>query len=442
MQSKVLLQGLPYFCAVKRIFLVIITLIVLSMFGLIYLQVEWISGAMKLKREQYDSDIYFCLQNIKDSVNRRKDKATIGFSFQFQPLSFSNYIPTSSVLSNYQLKEIIRYELRRKNIKQPFEYCITNEVQLPILYSSGYKMDYLDPTKTNNNHKTILSGESIINNETLNIYIVEPENYFKNHLATLLLFAAFFTSIIITAFVLTIRTMLSQKKLSEIKSDFINNMTHEFKTPIATIQLASDALNNEKVIANQDQIRYYSGIIKEENRRMNKQVEKILQAAQLERDEIKLQLKKIDVHQIIAKVAEHTKLQMEEIGAEFETQLQAQSTFINADEVHFTNIIYNLIDNAIKYSKDNPLIRVSTLNNGNQIQIRIQDNGIGMDKDTQGHIFEKFFRAHTGNIHNVKGFGLGLTYVKNIVEAHRGKIEVQSEAGVGSTFTLFFQTTR
>ncbi|MBL7753955.1 MAG: HAMP domain-containing histidine kinase [Chitinophagaceae bacterium] len=426
----------------KRIFLVIITLIVLSMFGLIYLQVEWISGAMKLKREQYDSDIYFCLQNIKDSVNRRKDKATIGFSFQFQPLSFSNYIPTSSVLSNYQLKEIIRYELRRKNIKQPFEYCITNEVQLPILYSSGYKMEYLDPTKTNNNHKTILSGESIINNETLNIYIVEPENYFKNHLATLLLFAAFFTSIIITAFVLTIRTMLSQKKLSEIKSDFINNMTHEFKTPIATIQLASDALNNEKVIANQDQIRYYSGIIKEENRRMNKQVEKILQAAQLERDEIKLQLKKIDVHQIIGKVAEHTKLQMEEIGARFETQLQAQSTFINADEVHFTNIIYNLIDNAIKYSKDNPLIRVSTLNNGNQIQIRIQDNGIGMDKDTQGHIFEKFFRAHTGNIHNVKGFGLGLTYVKNIVEAHRGKIEVQSEPGVGSTFTLFFQTTR
>lgn len=412
------------------------------MFGLIYLQVEWISGAMKLKREQYDSDIYFCLQNIKDSVNRRKDKATIGFSFQFQPLSFSNNIPTSSVLSNYQLKEIIRYELRRKNIKQPFEYCITNEVQLPILYSSGYKMEYLDPTKTNNNHKTILSGESIINNETLNIYIVEPENYFKNHLATLLLFAAFFTSIIITAFVLTIRTMLSQKKLSEIKSDFINNMTHEFKTPIATIQLASDALNNEKVIANQDQIRYYSGIIKEENRRMNKQVEKILQAAQLERDEIKLQLKKIDVHQIIAKVAEHTKLQMEEIGARFETQLQAQSTFINADEVHFTNIIYNLIDNAIKYSKDNPLIRVSTLNNGNQIQIRIQDNGIGMDKDTQGHIFEKFFRAHTGNIHNVKGFGLGLTYVKNIVEAHRGKIEVQSEPGVGSTFTLFFQTTR
>lgn len=423
----------------KRVFLLIITLIILSLFGLIYLQVEWISGAMKLKREQYDSDIYFCLQNIKDSINRRKDKATIGFSFQFQPLSFSNYVPTSSVLSNYQVKDIIRSELRKKNIKQPFEYCITNEVQLPILYSSGYKMEYLDPTKTSNNHKTILSGENIINNETLNVYIVEPENYFKNHLATLLIFAALFTSIIIAAFVLTIRTMLSQKKLSEIKSDFINNMTHEFKTPIATIQLASDALNNEKVISNEEQIRYYSGIIKEENRRMNKQVEKILQAAQLERDEINLQLKKIDVHQIIAKVAEHTKLQMEEIGAAFETQLQAQSTIILADEVHFTNIMYNLVDNAIKYSKENPRIRIATKNTGNQIEIKVADNGIGMDKETVGHIFEKFFRAHTGNIHNVKGFGLGLTYVKNIVQAHRGKVEVSSEAGIGSTFTLYFQ---
>jgi two-component system phosphate regulon sensor histidine kinase PhoR len=348
-------------------------------------------------------------------------------------------VPTSSVLSNYQVKDIIRSELRKKNIKQPFEYCITNEVQLPILYSSGYKMEYLDPTKTSNNHKTILSGENIINNETLNVYIVEPENYFKNHLATLLIFAALFTSIIIAAFVLTIRTMLSQKKLSEIKSDFINNMTHEFKTPIATIQLASDALNNEKVISNEEQIRYYSGIIKEENRRMNKQVEKILQAAQLERDEINLQLKKIDVHQIIAKVAEHTKLQMEEIGAAFETQLQAQSTIILADEVHFTNIMYNLVDNAIKYSKENPRIRIATKNTGNQIEIKVADNGIGMDKETVGHIFEKFFRAHTGNIHNVKGFGLGLTYVKNIVQAHRGKVEVSSEPGIGSTFTLYFQ---
>lgn len=393
---------------------------------------------MQLKREQYNSDIYFCLQNIKDSINNRKDKETFGFSFNYQPLSFGNYIPTSNVLSNYQVKEIIRTELRRKGIKQPFEFCITNEVLQPLLFSTGFKAEYLDPTKTENNFKTILTGENIVNNETLNLYIAEPENYFKKYLASLILFASIFTSVIITAFVLTIRTLMNQKRLSETKSDFINNMTHEFKTPIATIQLASDALNNQKVYSNEEQIKYYTGIIKEENRRMNKQVEKILQAAQLEKEEIKLTLKKLDVHDIINKVAEHTKLQMEEIGAEFITDLKATPSVLQADEVHFTNIIYNLLDNAIKYSKSEPVIKVSTYTSNNKLHISISDNGIGMDKETQNHIYEKFYRAHTGNIHNVKGFGLGLTYVKNIVDAHRGKIQVQSELGKGSTFTLIF----
>ncbi|MEZ5046968.1 MAG: HAMP domain-containing sensor histidine kinase [Chitinophagaceae bacterium] len=423
----------------KRIFYIIFTLVGISLLGLIYLQVEWIQGAMKLKREQYDSDIYFCLQNIKDSINKRKDKETFGFSFQFQPLSFNNYISTASILSNYQVKEIIKHELRKKSIKQPFEFCITNEVQSPILFSTGFKDDYLDPSKSENVHKTILSGESIMNNETLNLYIAEPQNYFKKHLATLLLFAVLFTSVIIAAFVLTIRTMLSQKRLSEIKSDFINNMTHEFKTPIATIQLASDALNNTRVISNTEQIKYYSSIIKEENRRMNKQVEKILQAAQLEKEEINLQIKKINVHEIIDKVAQNTKLQMEEANAKLILDIQATQSIIDADEVHFTNIIFNLVDNAIKYAKEDPVIHIKTKNANNQILITIADNGIGMDKETLNHIFEKFFRAHTGNLHNVKGFGLGLTYVKNITEAHKGKIAVQSELGEGTTFSLSFK---
>ena len=217
-------------------------------------------------------------------------------------------------------------------------------------------------------------------------------------------------------------------------------MTHEFKTPIATIQLASEALNNQKVIGNQDQIRYYSGIIQEENRRMNMQVEKILQAAELEKDEIKMQWKQLHVHDIIRKIAENTRLQMEEIQADFSVDLQARADLIEADEVHFTNIIINLLDNAVKYSKENPVIAIRTRNQEGKIQIMVSDNGIGMDRDTQQHIYEKFYRAHTGNLHNVKGFGLGLTYVKNIVDAHRGRIEVQSDLGKGSTFTLSFRT--
>ncbi|MBP6624005.1 MAG: HAMP domain-containing histidine kinase [Chitinophagaceae bacterium] len=421
----------------KKVFPLIIALIALSLLGLIYLQVEWIRGAMKLKREQYDNDIYSSLNNIKDSINNKKNKDVLGFIFQSPVLSFSNYIPTSRVISNYQLKEIIKYELKKKHIKQTFEFCIANEARLPIMFSTGYKTEFME---ANNNYQTFLNGENIINNEVLNVYMLEPENYFQNHLASLLIFAALFTSIIIAAFMLTIKALLSQKKLSEIKSDFINNMTHEFKTPIATIQLATDAMNNEKVINNIDQIKYYSGIIKEENRRMNKQVEKILQASQLEKDEIKLTMKKLNIHEMIERVASHSQLQIEEIGAKFTIHLEAENPFIMADEVHFTNIIYNLVDNAIKYSKENPEITISTKNASGNILISVKDNGIGMDKDTQNNVYEKFFRAHTGNLHNVKGFGLGLTYVKNIVDSHKAKITLESELGQGSKFTVVIKS--
>ncbi len=421
----------------KKVFPLIIALIALSLLGLIYLQVEWIRGAMKLKREQYDNDIYSSLNNIKDSINNKKNKDVLGFIFQSPVLSFSNYIPTSRVMSNYQLKEIIKYELNKKHIKQTFEFCIANEARLPIMFSTGYKTEFME---ANNNYQTFLNGENIINNEVLNVYMLEPENYFQNHLASLLIFAALFTSIILAAFMLTIKALLSQKKLSEIKSDFINNMTHEFKTPIATIQLATDAMNNEKVIHNIEQIKYYSGIIKEENRRMNKQVEKILQASQLEKDEIKLNMKKLNIHEMIERVASHTQLQIEEIGAKFTIHLEAENPLIMADEVHFTNIIYNLVDNAIKYSKENPEITISTKNAGGNILISVKDNGIGMDKDTQNNVYEKFFRAHTGNLHNVKGFGLGLTYVKNIVDSHKAKITLESELGKGSKFTVIIKS--
>lgn len=388
---------------------------------------------MKLKKEQYENDIYYCLENIKDSINARKDHDAIGFNFPFKDLTFGGFVPTSSVLSQYELRQIIKMELVRKNIRQPFEYCISNESRIPIMFSTGYKEEFFT---SSNNYPKMLSGDNIVNNEMLNVYIIEPENYFQKHLATLLLFSILFTSVIIAAFVLTIKTMFSQKRLSEIKSDFINNMTHEFKTPIATISLASDALKNEKVASNRDQIEYYRQIIKEENKRMNQQVEKILQASQLEKDEIKMAFKKLNVHDIIHRVADNATLQMEEANVTFTSEYNATNAIIQADEVHLMNIIFNLLDNAIKYSKENPSIKIVTSNHGKMLLIKVIDNGIGMDKETQKNVYEKFFRAHTGNLHNVKGFGLGLTYVKKIIEAHHGKIDVESELGKGSTFTI------
>lgn len=403
-----------------------------------YLQYQWIKSAVMLKKEQYQRDVQLSLIAIRDSVNAKKDKGLGGYNYPYNVLSFSRYVPTPSVLTNNQLKDLIQYNLEKKEIYQTFEYCITNEARLPIMFSTGYSTEFLN---AENNFSTMLSGDNIISNEMLNIYISEPELYFQRHLISLILFSLFFTGVIVTAFFVTVRTMLSQKKLSEIKSDFINNMTHEFKTPIATIQLASDALNNSKVINDPEQIEYYSSIIKEENRRMHKQVERILQASQLEKDEIKLELKEIDVHEVIAKIKEFTQLQMEELDIQFTLNLQAHDTHIMGDEVHFTNIIFNLIDNAMKYaSPEHKQIEVSTRNAAQTILISVKDNGIGMDKETQANVYEKFYRAHTGNLHNVKGFGLGLTYVKKIVEAHKGKIELQSEPGKGSIFTVSMTT--
>jgi two-component system phosphate regulon sensor histidine kinase PhoR len=248
----------------------------------------------------------------------------------------------------------------------------------------------------------------------------------------------FFTLVIISAFYVTVSALLRQKKLSEIKNDFINNMTHEFKTPLATISLAVDALRNDKVAKDKLKSDYFSGIIKEENRRMNKQVESILQAALLEKQELQLNLQPIHVHEIIRDVMDNFALQLQERQAKSELCLAAKNDLLDADEVHFTNLISNLVDNAIKYSKDNLLIKISTSDTSRHLVIKVEDSGIGMNKETLRRIFEKFYRAHTGNIHNVKGFGLGLSYVRTVVDAHNGRIKAESTLGKGSIFTIEF----
>ena len=232
--------------------------------------------------------------------------------------------------------------------------------------------------------------------------------------------------------------MLRQKKIGEIKNDFINNMTHEFKTPIATISLAVDAMKNEKVIQDPQKLGYFSDIIKEENKRMNRQVETILKASQLEKNEVNLNRKPLHVHEIIKDVVDNFALQLESKQGKVELALEAGNDLIEADEVHFSNLVNNLVDNAVKYAKENtpPVVKLSTQSNAKHFVMRIEDNGIGMNRDTLKRIFERFYRAHTGNVHNVKGFGLGLSYVKTMVEAHDGDIKAESVLGKGTTFTV------
>ncbi len=282
------------------------------------------------------------------------------------------------------------------------------------------------------------AGESLAKDEVLIIVVPNVQKLVLKDLRPRFALAILFSLIIFAAFFLTVRTMLRQKKMSEIKNDFINNMTHEFKTPIATISLAVDALRNSKVQQDLKKMTYFSDIIKEENQRMNRQVETILKSALMDRQEVQLNLKSLKAHQIIQDVADNFVLRLQEKQGSLELNLNAENDLIEADEVHFSNLVNNLMDNAVKYSKDNvpPKMCIFTSSTPKKFTFRIEDNGIGMNRETLKRIFEKFYRAHTGNIHNVKGFGLGLSYVKDIVDAHEGDIKAESTLGKGSSFTI------
>ncbi len=248
----------------------------------------------------------------------------------------------------------------------------------------------------------------------------------------------FFTLIILFSFAYTVNVILRQKKISMMKTDFINNMTHEFKTPIATISLAADSITNPMIMNKPDKIKRFATIIKQENKRMNSQVEKVLQMAQIDKNEFSLNITDINLHEVIQRAVENIGLQVEKKGGTAIANLDAQNPMIKGDLTHISNVINNLLDNANKYTPEKPQIFVTTRNVSNGVEVIISDNGIGMTAEQRKHIFDKFYRVHTGNLHDVKGFGLGLSYVKAIMVAHKGQIDVTSELGKGSKFILLF----
>ena len=421
----------------KKIFPLLVVLISLSVIGILFIQMSWIHNQLKVKHEEFERGVENALTQVRESVQGT-------FIYKSHQIfindeSKENFLKTNfAVLNNFtseELQVIIDKNLKQNNVKYPFEFCVVNIFNSIIYQSEGFKV-----TEMHTDYSVELFPKGATRSkETLFLSVVENRNQVLADMWWMITASIVFTCIIILAFFLTVRTAFTQKKLSEIKSDFINNMTHELKTPLATISLAIDALTNEKVIHDADKVKLYSSMIKEENKRMNKQVEKILQAARLEKEELKLNVTNIDAHAAINKVSDNLALQLQEKGGTLQLRLNAHEHIIVADEVHFSNIIFNLLDNALKYSDKAPYIEVETTNtNNNSFGIKIKDNGIGMDRETQSRIFERFFRAHTGNLHNVKGFGLGLSYVKAIVEAHEGKIKVESVPGKGSTFTVTF----
>lgn len=373
------------------------------------------------------------------------------FPWKQDPFTLDMLRPATvaSRFTTLQLHEKIRNAFRThglENVKFEFALASVNpfgEVTYLERQSANFGKYFEDSTNTYSWVYPIVSpsgtlAENLSPKEILWVFVPESNRVVFTQLRWRIIVAGIFTLIIFAAFYLTVNTLLRQKKLSEIKNDFINNMTHEFKTPLATISLAVDAMKNDKVLNDKNKMSYFSNIIKEENQRMNRQVETILKAALLDKQRVDLVLKPVHMHKVINDVADNFALQLEEKKGKIELKLQAANDLVEADEVHLPNLINNLLDNSVKYAKDNvaPHICISTSANGKNIIFRLEDNGIGMNRETLKKIFEKFYRAHTGNLHNIKGFGLGLSYVKTMVEAHGGSIRADSTPGKGSVFTL------
>lgn len=442
----------------KKIFTIITVLISLSVVGLLFIQLSWLSNMVELRQEQIKEKMNKAVEMIGVDLTQYKGNFSIPnrspgniLTDDFSPL-FLRPQTIGQRFSVQELEDKIRNAFRIHELeKLRFEFAVaivnprTNLFGKIEKQSRNFERAYLD-TVNNYSRGAILitpsgsAAENIAMDETLTVVALDMKSFAIRSLRWELATGILFSLIILASFYLTVRTMLRQKKLGEIKNDFINNMTHEFKTPIATISLAVDAMRNEKVQQDREKLNYFSNIIKEENKRMNRQVETILKASQLEKQEVELNLKPVHVHEVIKDVVENFALQLQDKQGRAELILNASTDLIEADEVHLSNLVNNLVDNALKYSKENvpPFVKITTQSNSKKFSLKIEDNGIGMNRETLKRIFERFYRAHTGNIHNVKGFGLGLSYVKTMVEAHEGEIKADSTLGKGSTFVVEF----
>ncbi len=339
--------------------------------------------------------------------------------------------PIQERVSNDMMQKLLSDELKEYGVKTPFEFNVYSNGLATKIKSERFRYE----------KQSTYSIPIFIDNDGNNKYQLlltfpQKKKFLFSELVGICILSIIFTLIIVIAYSSALNQLIKQRQISEIKTDFINNMTHEFKTPIATINLALDAIKNPKVIEDKEKVLRYLQMIKEENKRMHAQVENVLRISKLEKKELDINKESTNIHEIIEDAIEHVNLIVEDRNGTITTHFDAPRTSVLLNDVHFTNVIVNILDNAIKYSPEEPMIDIQTENVKDFVIIKIKDQGSGMSKAAQKRIFEKFYREHTGDLHNVKGHGLGLAYVKRIVDDHNSEIFVESEKGKGSTFII------
>jgi two-component system, OmpR family, phosphate regulon sensor histidine kinase PhoR len=337
-------------------------------------------------------------------------------------------------LDNKEIEYSLKQSFSFAGIQTPFKFAVVKDG----VVQSGTIKESEKPDFLKSNYMVRLFPGNIIRQDLiLSVVFPERTNYVLGSISWLLGGSLLFSLFILATFGLSLYFIIRQKKISEIKSDFINNMTHEFKTPIATISLAADTITNPKIINNEASIRHFIGMIKKENSRMNKKVETILQIASLDKKEIEFRFENVSIHTIIEHAVETIEIQVQQRNGRVALHLGATDQIVYGDGEHLSSLVNNLLDNAIKYSTGSPEINIITKNIDGGIVVSVEDKGIGMSKSVQSKIFERFYRQSSGNVHDVKGFGLGLNYARAIIEAHKGNISVFSEPGKGSRFDVF-----
>ena len=404
----------------------------LSIAGITFTQIYWVRKAFDIRENQFYRDVNASLRHVAERI----------FEINKTPSPANN--PVTQVSTNYYvvtingpidasvLEFLIATEFEKRNIKADFEYGV---------YDCIYKC--MAQNQSLPTGKTRMVSEAALphwENAPMDGYFFGVQ--FPRLEANLIsqmgiwLFSSAVNLVVIFFFVYTLFVIFKQRRLSEIQRDFINNMTHEFKTPISTIAISAEVLKDPSIINTPERLLNYTTIIQNENNRLRQQVERVLQMARLDKEEIKLKKEVLDVHEIIHEAVKNISIGKTEPGSNIELNLGSADAKVHADKLHLTNVFFNLLDNAIKYCKETPRIIISTTTLNDLLHITVKDNGIGISPENHRRVFQKFYRVSTGNIHDVKGFGIGLNYVKLVVDSHKGRINLASELGKGSTFTL------
>jgi len=339
--------------------------------------------------------------------------------------------PIYQRLSKNELKFNLDFELSQRGINTNYEFGVYDDIFPTKIKSNSFKLNDSITYKV-----PLFIEDNGVTNYYLYVSFPKKESYLLAAISKVLVFGAFFILVIAFAYISALYQLIKQKQISQIKTEFINNMTHEFKTPIATINLALDAIKNPRIISDKDKILNYVKMIREENKRMLTQVENVLRISQLEKNQLDMTKDIVDISDLLEEAISHVSLIINNRQGYIKTHFNATLDEIQGSPFHLKNVFINILDNAIKYSEEAPKIDVFTESKGAEIFIKFVDQGIGMNKNVQKQVFNKFYREQTGNIHNVKGHGLGLAYVKKIVEYHGGTVTVESEKGKGSTFTV------